>query len=127
MGIGRYAVPENFANWKAHIKELSRRPNVMMKLGGMSTRRCGFDFENYPRPRTSRDLAAAWGPYVETCIELFGTGRCMFESNFPPDKAGGSYRNVWNAFKLIAADYSDDEKARLFSENAKAVYRLEGV
>src|SRR5215471_10271089 len=30
-------------------------------------------------------------PYVETCIEAFGTQRYMFESNFPPDKEGFSY------------------------------------
>ena len=38
------------------------------------------------RAAVSEELAAAWRPYVEPCIEAFGPERCMFESNFPPDK-----------------------------------------
>jgi hypothetical protein len=41
-------------------------------------------------------LANAMRPYVETCIEAFGTRRSMFESNFPPDKEGFSYPVYWN-------------------------------
>jgi L-fuconolactonase len=47
----------------------------------------------------------------------------MFESNFPADSAC-TYGALWNAFKLISADYSDAEKTRLFSGTADEVYRL---
>ncbi len=72
----------------------------------------------------AEDLARDWRPYFETCIELFGVERCMFESNFPPDKVAGSYDTIWNAVKLIAAQYSAAEKAKLFSENARRVFRI---
>jgi predicted TIM-barrel fold metal-dependent hydrolase len=49
----------------------------------------------------------------------------MFESNFPVDKQSCSYTALWNAFKRIAARYSIDEKAALFSGTAKRVYRLD--
>ena len=49
----------------------------------------------------------------------------MFESNFPPDKVAGSYRTVWNAFKLITAGCSAAEKADLVSATARRVYQLE--
>jgi predicted TIM-barrel fold metal-dependent hydrolase len=49
----------------------------------------------------------------------------MFESNFPPDNASGTYGAVWNAFKRLTSDYSEDEKTALFSATAKKVYRLE--
>jgi predicted TIM-barrel fold metal-dependent hydrolase len=97
LGIGAYAGPETFARWRALVTDVARRPNTLMKLGGMSRRRCGFGFEEWPTPPTAADLADTWRPYVETCIELFGPARCMFESNFPPDSAAGSYRTVWNA------------------------------
>ena len=42
------------------------------------------------RPPSRTTLAAAWRPYVETCIEAFGAERCMFESNFPVDRFGAS-------------------------------------
>jgi predicted TIM-barrel fold metal-dependent hydrolase len=55
---------------------------------------------------------------------LFGPDRGMFESNFPPDGVSSSYAVLWNAFKRLAAGYSADEKAKLFSGTAKRVYRL---
>jgi predicted TIM-barrel fold metal-dependent hydrolase len=70
-------------------------------------------------------LAKEWGPYIETCIEAFGPERCMFESNFPVDMGSCSYATLWNAFKRIASGASAGEKAALFSETAKRVYRLE--
>ena len=72
----------------------------------------------------SSRLAADWRPYIETCIEAFGARRCMFESNFPVDRATCSYGALWNAFKLVTAACSEDEKTALFSGTAKEVYRL---
>jgi predicted TIM-barrel fold metal-dependent hydrolase len=45
-----------------------------------------FDFHLTPLPPSSGELASAWRPYVETCIEAFGANRCMFESNFPVEQ-----------------------------------------
>ena len=47
-----------------------------------------------PSRRRRKQLAAAWRPYVETCIEAFGAARCMFESNFPVDKGSVRLRAV---------------------------------
>ena len=71
-----------------------------------------------------REIADAWKPWIEACINAFGAERCMFESNFPVDKGMFSYQVLWNAFKLIAADYSADEKTALFSGAATRFYRL---
>ena len=48
----------------------------------------------------------------------------MFESNFPVDKISCSYPVLWNAFKRLTADYTADERAKMFHDNAKRVYRL---
>jgi L-fuconolactonase len=42
----------------------------------------------------------------------------------PPDGVSSSYAVLWNAFKHLAAGYSTDGKAKLFSGTAKRVYRL---
>jgi L-fuconolactonase len=47
----------------------------------------GFDFEKQPIPPSSEQLADTWRPFVETCIEAFGTRRAMFKSNFPGRQA----------------------------------------
>jgi L-fuconolactonase len=124
LGIGPYARTDNFARWKECVGGIAKRPNALMKLGGLAGRRCGFAFEDRVAPATTTELAALWRPYIETCIELFGPDRCMFESNVPPDHAAGSYRTLWNVFKLIAAGCSVSEKRALFCETARRVYAI---
>jgi predicted TIM-barrel fold metal-dependent hydrolase len=112
------------AEWAAKIVELARHPNVLVKLGGM-----GMDLSKPIAGErgsgSSEALAAAWRPYVETCIEAFTPRRCMFESNFPPDEAAGSYGAIWNAFKRIAQNGSEDEKDWLFRRTAAGAYGIE--
>jgi predicted TIM-barrel fold metal-dependent hydrolase len=126
VGLGRFAGKreETFATWKASIQDVAKCPNVVVKLGGLAMRLLGFDFHERPKPPSSEQAAAAWRPYIETCIEAFGPDRCMFESNFPPDKGQCSYQVIFNAFKRIAAQYSEAEKTALFSKTATDVYKL---
>jgi L-fuconolactonase len=127
IGIGPYSGKrdEVLAEWRSGVLALATCPNVYVKLGGLGMRVFGFEFGARQRPPSSAELAAAWRPYIETCIEAFGADRCMFESNFPVDKGTCSYPVLWNAFKRIAQGASDDEKAALFSRTAARVYRLE--
>jgi predicted TIM-barrel fold metal-dependent hydrolase len=126
-GTGQYAGrrEEIFATWKTSIREIAKCPNVVVKLGGLAMCLLGYDFHQRPLPPSSEELAAAWRPYIETCIEAFGVDRAMFESNFPPDKGQCSYQVIFNAFKRITASMSEAEKDALFSKTAMEVYRLE--
>ena len=85
----------------------------------------GYDFHLRPKPPSSEEAAQAWRPYIEACIEAFGPDRAMFESNFPPDKGQCSYQVIFNAFKRLAADFSESEKTALFSKTAADFYRLQ--
>ncbi|WP_424812432.1 amidohydrolase family protein [Roseococcus sp. YIM B11640] len=129
LGIGRFAGKreEVFGLWSAAMKELATCPNVMVKLGGLGMRLPGFGLEQGERAPSSEVLAQHWRPWMERCIELFGTSRCMFESNFPVDKGGFGYAAGWNAFKRLAAGASQDEKADLFWRSATRFYRLPGI
>ncbi len=126
VGIGRFAGKreETFPAWKASIQEIAKCPNVSVKLGGLAMRLLGYDFHERPMPPSSEQAAAAWRPYIETCIVAFGPNRAMFESNFPPDKGQCSYQVIFNAFKRIAAQYSEAEKTALFANTAMDFYRL---
>ena len=127
IGIGAYAGKhkEVLPGWAASIKALAACPNVYVKLGGLGMRLGGFGFHEQPEPPSSETLAATWRPYIETCIEAFGSSRCMFESNFPVDKGSYSYPVFWNACKLLAKGASDAEKADLFCGTATRFYRLD--
>ena len=127
LAIGTYAGrrDEVFGHWATAIRTLATCPNVFVKLGGLGMRVNGFDFHEQPVPPSSEHLAAAWRPYIETCIEAFGPARCMFESNFPVDKGSYSYAVFWNACKRLAKGASANEKADLFTNTASSFYRLE--
>jgi predicted TIM-barrel fold metal-dependent hydrolase len=126
IGIGPYASRTRHvrAAWAAALRELSHCPNLHLKIGGFGMRLFGFGAHEQPVPPSSEELAALWRPMVETCVETFGAGRCMFESNFPVDKAGIGYTTLWNAFKRITADWSAAERAALFHDTAARFYRL---
>jgi len=126
MGIGPYAGrrDEEFAAWRRDILELAKEPNVWVKLGGLGMATCGFDFHKREKLPSSVELAEAWRPYLETCVEAFGTHRAMFESNFPVDRVSCSYRTLWNAFKRVSSGAPADAKARLYRDNARKFYRL---
>ena len=127
IGIGPYAgkADEVFAQWRTHMAELATCPNVVAKLGGINMEVNGFDWHTQPRPPTSQELMDATRHYYDYTLEHFGVERCMFESNFPVDKASCSYTVLWNAFKRLAAGASAGEKAKLFHDTAARVYRLD--
>ena len=84
----------------------------------------GFGFHKRDTPATSDELVAATARYYHKAIEVFGPERCMFESNFPVDKPSCSYHVLWNAFKKIAADYTEDDRQWLFHDSAVNAYKV---
>jgi L-fuconolactonase len=127
LGIGGYAgkAQDVYAEWRTHVTELATCPNVVTKLGGINMEMNGFGWHERPRPPSSQELANATRHYYEFTIEKFGADRCMFESNFPVDKASCSYTVLWNSFKRLTSGSSAGEKAALFHDTAARVYRLE--
>ncbi len=127
LGIGPFAGrrEEIFTQWVRDMSELATCPNVHVKLGGMAMPWNGFGWDGDERPPTSDDLVAAQARYYHHAIDAFGPDRCMFESNFPVDKLSISYDVLWNAFKKLAAGYSEPEKDSLFRGTASRFYRIE--
>jgi predicted TIM-barrel fold metal-dependent hydrolase len=127
LGIRGYAGKrdEVFAAWSANMRALAACPNVVVKCGGLGMRLPGFGLEEGDIAPSSTMLADAWRPWMEPIIEMFGTNRCMFESNFPVDKGGFGYAAGWNAFKRLAAGASVGEKDDLFRGTAARFYRID--
>ncbi len=126
LGVGAYAGKreEIFAEWSQDIAAIAECPNVVAKLGGLAMPDNGFGWDKNERPATSDEFVAAQLRYYRHTIECFSPARCMFESNFPPDKLSISYHVLWNGFKKIVADFSSDEKQAMFYGTAARVYRL---
>ena len=126
IGIGPYAGARDdvFRQWRLALQALRALHNVVLKFGGLAMPLAGFGWRKLPQPPTSAMLADAWRPYFETCLEVFGVQRCMFESNFPVDRSGCSFTVLWNAFKRLTAPLSGDERAALCAGTARRIYRL---
>jgi predicted TIM-barrel fold metal-dependent hydrolase len=126
LGIGPYAEQRDtvFEQWRKDLAELAQCPNVVVKLGGLAMPMMGFGYIEAPTPPHSEALAERQRPYFEHALACFGVARAMFESNFPAERRVLSYRVIWNAFKRLAAPLSESEKAALFQDTAKRVYKL---
>ena len=126
LGIGPYEGKraEIFAAWKRDFRELAGCPNVVAKLGGLVMPLNNFGFHRRERPATSAELVEATRDWYLHAIDCFGPSRCMFESNFPVDKASGSYAVLWNSFKRLTAGFSAADTAALFHDTAARFYGL---
>ncbi|MDB6085640.1 MAG: amidohydrolase [Gammaproteobacteria bacterium] len=126
IGVGPYEgrARDTFDVWRSSVEQLAACPNVSMKFGGFGMIIMGANYHLQDRPPASARLADAWRPYFKVIVDHFGCERCLFESNFPVDKAMFSYPVLWNAFKRLTVDASSQERADLFSRTAAKLYRL---
>lgn len=127
LGVGPYVDKRDsvFEQWKQDYAAVSECPNVFGKLGGLAQGVNGREWEKRDLPPTSDEIAEDQRPFYLHAIECIGPDRCMFESNFPVEKESVSYHVLYNAYKKIAADFSNSEKNDLFKGTAVRAYRLE--
>jgi len=126
IGVGAYAGrrDEIFRAWKSAISELSRRPNVVAKIGGIQMVVNGYGWHERKKPPTSDELLRANRDWYLYTIDQFTPARCMFESNFPVDRLSCSYTVLWNQFKKLTKGFSAGERSAMFHDTAMRVYRL---
>jgi predicted TIM-barrel fold metal-dependent hydrolase len=127
LGIGPHAAArdEMLSVWRAGIARVAQCPNVVLKVGGIGMQHYfGMGWADRDLPPGSEEVAAYWSDMVCSAIDAFGPDRCMFESNFPVDRQTLPYSVLWNAFQIIAARYSSDERRDLFFDTAARAYRI---
>jgi predicted TIM-barrel fold metal-dependent hydrolase len=102
---------EGLAGWKRGIRLMAQRENMVVKLSGFGMVDPQWTVESIR-------------PFVLEIIDVFGTERSMFASNFPVDRIMSDYRRLWRAYFEITQDFSLHERTVLFSANAIRFYRL---
>ncbi|MEZ5652829.1 MAG: amidohydrolase family protein [Burkholderiaceae bacterium] len=127
LGVGPFKRNDAVSHraWRSSLARVAGLENTRIKIGGFGLSVLGYEYAQQPAPPDSQALAADWRPTFETCIELFGTGRAMFESNFPVDKGQFSYTVLWNAFKRLAGDLEARERDDLFWRTAARCYGID--
>ena len=110
-GWPRSSSDDEHARWTAGIDALAGLgPNVVCKVSGLAM------------PLGSMQ-AAAFAPWVEHAIEVFGVDRCMFASNFPVDGLHGTFDELYSTYAALTAGLDAAAREKLFAANAERVYR----
>ena len=100
--------------WEAGMPGLAALANIQVKLSGMVTE---ADWTSW----TSDDLR----PFVSRVVDLFGTQRLMFGSDWPVCLlVVASYEEVVAALEEALGDLSEEELQRVFGTNAQRFYGL---
>lgn len=97
--------------WGGGLRELARRENVFVKLSGLGTTDHHWTRKSIREP-------------ILTAINAFGVERSMFASNFPVDSLYSDMPTLYAAFDATVADFTREERSRLFSGTATDFYRM---
>jgi len=100
--------------WQRGMTELARCENVAVKLSGLVTE---ADNDNW----SVSDLR----PCAEIVLDLFGSARVMFGSDWPTCQTAATYRDVVVAARELTSELSADEIDDVFGRTAIRWYRLE--
>ena len=110
-GWPRSDEPEERELWTRGITAVAELgDNVHCKLSGLAM------------PLHSNE-ASVLRPWIDHCLDAFGTDRCMFASNFPVDAMHGTFDELYGAYDGATAHLDAETRDKLFAANAERLYR----
>jgi predicted TIM-barrel fold metal-dependent hydrolase len=99
---------EGIKYWQEALKSFSSLSNVTCKISGLGMFKHDWKIEDFR-------------PVIETCLDQFGSKRCMFGSNFPVDSLYSDYNTLMSAFRtLIPKSFHE----AIFSKTACEFYAI---
>ena len=99
--------------WARELKDVAAYPKIFCKLSGLVT-------EANLTTWSKDDLR----PFVDRALESFGPQRMMFGSDWPVCLLAASYDQVLDSFQSLLQDLNEQERARIFDDNASEFYQL---
>jgi predicted TIM-barrel fold metal-dependent hydrolase len=103
--------PAGWEKWRAGMRLLAARPNMVSKLSALGT----FIHKNDPE-----HIAAI----VRETVAIFGAERCLFGSNFPVEKLWTGYAALATAYRDALKPLGDKVERAALHDTADRVYRL---
>jgi predicted TIM-barrel fold metal-dependent hydrolase len=97
--------------WRAGLELLAEYPNVIAKLSGIGTFVHCVD----------ESLIAL---VAKTTVELFGSERCMFGSNFPIESLWTDYHTLMQVWLRVLAEFPVRVRRDVLGQTARRVYSL---
>lgn len=108
-----YIKDKKIDEWKKDIQQVAQYENVYCKISGYITE---ADLKHWKKED--------FKPYFDIVVELFGTNRIMFGSDWPVCLAGGDYNEVVNIVKDYFSSFTQQEQAQFFGLNPIEFYNL---
>jgi L-fuconolactonase len=99
--------------WKADMQEIAKYPNVYCKLSGLFT-----------EAKWKEWSAGDFYPYLDVVVKAFGIDRIMFGSDWPVILVSGIYVQWKSLLEKYFENFTEDERAKVFGENAIGFYTL---
>jgi L-fuconolactonase len=108
--VGAAARP---SRWSDLMTELAARPNVFVKLSGLTT--LG------PADRASIDELR---PFSDMALETFGPGRLLFGGDWPVSTLATTYAQTMRSTLALLSGLDEDQRREVLGGTAERVYRL---
>lgn len=102
-----------FSPWQEQIEALAQFPNVHCKVSGLITEADWYSWEQ-------KHLK----PYLDIVFRAFGMDRLMFGSDWPVCKLAGNYTATCNVMKEYLKEFSIEDQAKFWGQNATKFYNL---
>ena len=100
--------------WKEAMEKIAMYPNAMCKLSGLVTEAA---HQNW--------TLAEFQPFITHVLNVFGTERVMFGSDWPVCNLSGTYNDVLMILmENLPANLLGKDLEMIFGENAKRFYKL---
>lgn len=104
---------QEISEWRKQLTCLASLQNVYCKISGMVTE------TNWKKWRQEDFI-----PYMDTIVELFGTKRILYGSDWPVCTLSASYTETYGIVKSYFDRFSNEEQDDFFGLNAKRFYHL---
>lgn len=104
--------------WKRGLAKLAAHENVCCKISGLVTE------ADWQKPNATRWQPVDFRPYLDTVLDLFGTDRVLYGSDWPVCTLAASYETVYGLAAAYFSGLSEAEQGKFFGGNATRFYRL---
>jgi L-fuconolactonase len=114
--LGKPAIRDHdLRTWRARVLPLADMQHVVCKISGLVTEAMNAYGEIEP---------AAIAPYLDTALEIFGSQRLMFGSDWPVCLLAAPYPQVLEIVARWAERLSVGERDAIWGETARRIYGL---
>ena len=102
-----------YEGWASQMMSISKQENVYCKMSGIITE---ADYNTWTLEQLN--------PYMDLVLEVFGSNRIMFGSDWPVCLVAGNYKQVKEIVTNFVVKLSDSEQRGIMGDNAINFYNI---